>query len=107
MVITHPAESSTSEKLNGMVDSGATCTVIPLEVIEKLDLPFRGQKTVGDFSGKLHEVDTYSAKITISTLESHLVKVISAKVPAALIGRDMLNHYKVTLDGRQKQVEIE
>ena len=93
--------------LKGRIDTGADCTVIPFEVAKRLDLPPRREKEVKDFSGKTHKVQFYSASITIPTLKERFVEVIGITGPGVLVGRDIINHYKVTLDGRQKKLEIE
>lgn len=62
--------------LKAIVDSGVDYTVIPLEVIKKLDLPPWGEKEVRDFAGGSHRVSVYTARITIFALKEHLVRTI-------------------------------
>lgn len=112
IVVGHPTEETPpSIVLKGIVDSGADCTVIPSEAVEKLGLPFMGQKDVKDFSGRPHKIARYAARITIPTLKGRLITVISIKgtieETKVLAGRYILNHHKVTLDGLPKRLEIE
>ncbi|HHT9152608.1 MAG TPA: hypothetical protein ACFYEM_03645 [Candidatus Hypogeohydataceae bacterium YC40] len=106
LVIGNPGKGTPSLITKGIVDSGADCTVIPLEIVRKVDLPFREMRDIKDFSGKTHKVAIYSAKISITTLNEHFVRAIGIDAPHVLAGRDVINHYKVTLDGRLKKIEI-
>lgn len=107
IVVNSPAGSPRPEILKMIVDSGADRTVLPLEVVKRMDLPFWDEGVIKDFSGKAHKVFFYTARITISTLEEHLIRIIALEGSHSLVGRDILNRYKVTLDGRQKKIEIE
>lgn len=107
LVVGNPGGSPRPEILSVMVDSGADRTVLPLKVIKSMDLPFWDEGEVRDFSGNARKVSFYTAKITIPTLEEHLIKIIALDGVHPLVGRDILNFYKVTLDGRQKKIEIE
>lgn len=109
IVVNNPKGSPRPEVLEVMVDSGSDRTVLPLEVVKRMDLPFWDEGVIKDFSGKVHKVSFYTARITIPTLEEHLIRIIALEGEGAhsLVGRDILNRYKVTLDGRQKKIEIE
>lgn len=107
LVVANPEKSLPPITLKAVVDSGADYTIIPMESIEKLGLPIRKIRDVGDFTGGRHKVTLYFANITIPSLNEHPIMVIGMKGAYVLAGRDILNLYKVTLDGRQKKIEIE
>jgi len=91
--------------LTSLVDSGADLTVIPVSTPEELHLPEVARIRVRGVGGASHEVVTYSVEIETAGIVT-LVRVV-ALGDRALVGRDLLNQWTVTLRGPAKVLEIE
>jgi hypothetical protein len=73
-----------------------TLKVLPLDEI-----------TVAGFGGQVLTVPTYRVEIAIQTLSPVIIEVLGhAAENFVLLGRDLLNHYRVVLDGPQLFLEI-
>jgi predicted aspartyl protease len=91
--------------LTALIDSGADLTVIPVTTVEELHLPEVARIRVRGVGGTSHEVVTYSVEIETAGIVA-LVRVV-ALGDRALVGRDLLNQWTVTLRGPAKVLEIE
>lgn len=107
IAVGNPGESPPPVMLRGIVDSGADHTIVPFEVVERLNLPLWEEIIVKDFTGTEHTVPLYTAIVTIPTLHGHLIRVIGINNEHALLGRDILNRYKLTLNPHENTIEIE
>jgi predicted aspartyl protease len=92
--------------LRGLLDTGATHTFVPLDVLEGLELKAIDIGRVEDFSGDLHEVEIYLARLTIPERFSADIRVY-ATASEALVGRDVLDLLRVTFDGPARSIVIE
>ncbi len=92
--------------VRGLLDTGATHTFVPLDVLEGLQLKAFGIGRVEDFSGGLHDVEIYLARLTIPKRFSADVPVY-ATAAEGLIGRDVLDLLRVTFDGPARSIIIE
>ena len=93
--------------LTAQLDTGACRTVLPLSVAESLDLVPLGPVTVTGFGGSAIEVPVYAVLLGIDSLPSHLIEVLAhPDEPWVLIGRDILNNYRLVLDGPARKLEI-
>lgn len=86
------------DKVLALIDSGADLTNIPATVAMSLGLQPIDFIEVGDYSGKSHgDKPVYEVRV--------IIDAISFDVDAAetegefLIGRDLINNVKLTLDG--------
>lgn len=89
-----------------MIDTGATHTFVPLDVLEGLELKAVDIGRVEDFEGDLHDVEIYLAHLTIPGQFSKDLRVY-ATTSEALIGRDIIDRFRVTFDGPGLEVIFE
>ncbi len=100
-----PAHSRTSnpERLPVLIDSGADCCAIPQRLIDNLHLYQVDECKVGGYDDEEEDLLTkpiYSVHLTIPPLQSRIIEVISKDSgDYALIGRDIINEWLLTLDG--------
>jgi len=99
--MTHVAERGRAK-----IDSGADISVIPQAWTSRLRLLPSGLFEVASFDGRTIETPTYYVNISMNGFRFELVKVISSRRTNALLGRDILNRLKVTLDGKSLKAEI-
>lgn len=99
-----------SNTYKGYLDTGSTTTSIPKKDAVELDLEYAGQ-TYRVTSAGLHIFDLYKAKVSFVQKEYELIVIgleLHDKFPfKALIGRDLLDHYKTCFDGVKRELTIE
>jgi len=96
-----------SEKARVKLDTGAGMSVIPQDWVERLRLMPLGVIDVSGFDGEWREVRTFMVDLAFSGFRFDWVEVIASRRDDVLIGRHILNHLKVTLDGKSLALNIE
>lgn len=90
------------------IDTGASRSIIPGQLVEELGLTSVRQTQVMGFGGHVSPVPTYLIEIGVRELPLQLIEVIgSTGEPFCLLGRDLLNGFRLILDGPKLMVEIE
>ena len=96
------------ERLPAQLGTGADVTVIPLGVVEQLELVQEGQRETIGFDGHLAVVPAYLAFVSIHSYEPAPVCVVASREEQiVLLGRDVLNRYRIVLDGPNLALDIE
>ena len=92
----------------GLLDTAADISVLPWSTIEELELVQLDEVPAVGFGGRVTQVPTFLVELGIRELEPVVVKVLGSRdEPYVLLGRDVLNRYRVLLDGRRQVFEIE
>jgi hypothetical protein len=95
------------EDLPALTDTGADQTVLPERVVAQLGLAQLDQVTVTGFSGRPETRPTYGVRLVVRDLPPLAVEVLTGwSDHYAILGRDVLNRYKVLLDGPNLRLEI-
>ena len=82
-------------------------TVVPAEVVEQLNLSASGTAYVAGLGGEVEEARLYDIKLTIAGFGPLATEVLANPGEQwVLLGRDILNHYRVVLDGPNQRLEI-
>ena len=98
--LTHPITGQRIGDIPALVDTGADQSVIPDRIVAALGLIQLDQQLVRGFDGTPRTLATYYIRIQVRDLDLIDLEVIaSPTVDNAVLGRDVLNRYKVTLDG--------
>lgn len=86
----------------GKIDSGADLLILPLNVVDELDLPQRGTERVLGYRRDLppEETPAYYLDVEIAGFYLNRIRAIEASRHDVLIGRNALNKLKVLLDGK-------
>ena len=83
-------------------------SVVPRRIVEELRLDPLGEFEVLGLSGHLMTLPTYLVRIQLRGLAPQIVEVVaSPEEPYILLGRDVLNRFRVMLDGPNMVLEIE
>lgn len=99
--------SGATPDLPAKVDTGADCTVIPSALAEQLALRETSRIRFGGLGGYETELPIYEVQLVIRDLPPILVEVAASDgEPHILLGRDVLNRYKIVLDGPNGKLEI-
>lgn len=99
--------SEASTTIMAMVDSGADATIFPLYYLKQAGMEPVGRARLrwGNHPGTVYDV--YLATIQIGTFQIHGVRILAdQQYDEAILGRDVLNHLIVTLNGPGHTVEI-
>jgi predicted aspartyl protease len=89
------------------LDTAADITVVPLHLVRQLGITPVGQAGVRGLGEAQVSVDVYEIDIEIPHISIVSVLVIAhPDEPAVLIGRDILNLFRVTFDGPNQTVEF-
>jgi predicted aspartyl protease len=87
-----------------LVDTGADLSVVPETLAKELRLPAVSQIKVRGFGGTLRPARVFAAEVEVEGVRS--VTEVIGLGDSALIGRDMLNRWTVTLRGPQRVAEV-
>ena len=93
-------------KRQAKLDSGASITVIPESLIRRWRIPFVATIAVRGYNGHVSVRPTYKVDILIGTRRFDNLEVTIASRRNILLGRDIMNKLRITLDGARETVEI-
>jgi predicted aspartyl protease len=96
-----------SISVRAVVDSGADATILPVQFLESagIDKVGRARMRWGKHYGQ--EYDVYLAIIEIGPFQFPGIRVLADKQESEpILGRDVLNHLALTLNGPANVVEI-
>ena len=89
------------------IDTAADMTVLPLDVVESLRVVQLDQRPVGGFGGHVTLSPTFLVELTIRELKPVVVQALGHQgEPFVLLGRDVLNQYRLILDGPGQTLDI-
>jgi len=99
----------TSREVEAHIDFAASKTIIPPYVAEELGLKFAGFESVATGAGVIL-LPEYEAVVEAFD-ERHRILVGCLELPRespieALIGRDILDEYKICLNGKTREIEV-
>jgi len=99
--------TATARDLPAKVDSGADRTVIPLRFVEQLGLVEVERLPFAGLAGELIELPVFAVQLVVRDFDAIIVSVAASEgEPHVLLGRDVLNRYKLLLDGPNGKLEI-
>ena len=100
----------------GVIDSGADCTILPIELAGELDLKLDAKKKTSFIGAGKNPFTVYPSPIEIKhvirqngfrDLEWSSKVYFAESQPSILLGnKGFLEHFKVTLDGTKRELEI-
>jgi predicted aspartyl protease len=93
-------------ELDGKLDTGADLCAVPERYVAELDLPPVRTVRAAGFLGGLQEVVVYRVDVAIGTTLFPRVEALATRRPYAIIGRNVLRHLVVRLDGPRETVGI-
>lgn len=95
------------EDVPAQLDTGSDQIVLPTAFVEQLGLVEMGHARVEGFGGQITDAPTYAVDIAVRGLQAVRVKVLANdREPVVLLGRNVLNHHRILLDGPQGKLEI-
>ncbi|MBI3762680.1 MAG: hypothetical protein HY260_12590 [Chloroflexi bacterium] len=95
-----------SIRVRAQIDTGTSTSVLSLAAVADLDLASSGTMQAANFDGTLYRLSTYLVTLL---LEGYVV--LGAEIAAGtrndlLLGRDILQHFVLTLNGKAETFEL-
>jgi hypothetical protein len=89
------------------LDTAADRSVIPWTLVEEMGLAQLDILPIAGFGGHIESIPTFLVQLDIRQLQSHTVEVLGSRGEIfVLLGRDLLNHYNLVLDGPQLSLKM-
>lgn len=108
VTLRNPRSGEETVDLPAQVDPGADRTVIPSSAIQTLGLLQLDEIPVGGLEGTVVTLPTFVVQLTVRHQTPLLLEVIGGRNEKwILLGRDVLNCYRIVLDGPRLGLEIE
>lgn len=102
-----PALAATTIELSAIVDSGADATSIPISQLRLLGARRQRKAWLRGMTGAPQLIDLYAIAVEVGPFRQGLLEVIGDMInDDAIIGRDVLNHIELTLNGPANSVLI-
>jgi hypothetical protein len=90
------------------LDMAADWTVLPQSIVNQLGVAATGTVDLMGFGGVPAQYPVFQIKLALPTFSPIVLEVTAhGNEPWILLGRDVLNLYKITLDGPQLKLTIE
>ena len=108
ITVQRPDKAAAVPDVPAQLDTAADTTVVPASVVEILGLVQLGEAEIMGFGGHITTVPTFLVSLAVREFEPILVKVLAnPDEPCVLLGRDVLNQYRVLLDGPRLKLQID
>ncbi len=99
-------ETGASLWLRAKLDTGASVSVIPESARDALRIDPKGEARFTGYDGAESVRDIYYINIEVEGLRLPSVRMTASRRRDVLLGRDILNHFIVTLDGKAQTFEM-
>jgi len=105
--VVSPQDSTQQRLAQGLLDTGAEVSVLPVELLTALQIPKASDMSVESWDGSSTLVTTYIVTLGIADASLDSIEVVAAPMPYAILGRDVLNHFILTLNGKDLIFELQ
>jgi predicted aspartyl protease len=95
-----------SAEIEGKLDTGADLCAMPERYVIELALPPGRTVRAAGLLGGMQEVIVYRVDLDIGGMAFHAVEALSTRRPYVIVGRNVLRHVVVRIDGPREQLEI-
>jgi hypothetical protein len=100
-------EEIKSLPVRAMLDSGSSLTALPLRTLRALNAPVYDQLTISGYKDRQARVRTYIVAVEVAGHYLWPLEVTGLPRDDAILGRDVLNQFVVTLDGPALTFEMQ
>jgi predicted aspartyl protease len=104
--ITNPYTKISISGVSGIIDTGGDGITIPKKFVKRLNVISSRKIDVEDYDGKISKKDIYRITINIEGKVFENIEAIESDKDEIIIGRNILNQFKIVLDGKKEISEI-
>jgi hypothetical protein len=105
--LSDPSGTVTIPAVSAHLDTGADQTVVPLALIRRLGVQPVGRAVAKGYGGLTAIVDVFEVSLLIPNLGIYPIQVLGHSAePYVLVGRDILNLFRITFDGPNQVTEF-
>ena len=101
-----PGVAEAARTATGKIDSGADLCGVPRELIELAGLPPLRRVRAASFTGELTHAVVYRVEVEVDGDWIEGIECIATQRPYVIVGRNVLAHFIVRLDGPRARLEI-
>ena len=94
-------------KKMALLDTGADMTAIPRSLVNELELKKIDEINVTDYQGNFLRTPIFVIRVVVNDLLDLNVRTITSDLDFVHIGRDIINQWKLHLNGFNKELKIE
>lgn len=110
IAIWNPRDPYNIKHIIALIDTGSDITFVPQNIVEELQLIIVDQVLVGGYDTpeeEYKETFLYSAFLQVPPLKPRISPIAPLKQnDYVILGRDILNYCRTTLDGPRQETEI-
>lgn len=107
VTLARPDGTVATAELPAQLDTAADISAVPATVIAHLGLVQFDSIQIAAFGGILRTTPSFLVQLTVRACEPVIIKVVgSFEESYILLGRDVLNRYRILLDGPREVLEI-
>jgi hypothetical protein len=106
VTVVHIVTGASSASLSGKLDSGADVAVIPEKLVAQLSLTPKGYIWTRGYDGAYSRRAVYYVRLIVEGFNLPTVRCIVADRANVLLGRNVLNHFIITLDGKNLTFDL-
>jgi predicted aspartyl protease len=89
-----------------LVDTGADITLIPQHVVTELKLAPEDALVVEGFDGERQQLPLFAVDMVVENTHLAGLEVVAYATTHAILGRDILNRFRLLLDGPAQALEL-
>jgi predicted aspartyl protease len=105
VVVYHPQTTGPGVRFQAQLDPGSDISVIPRQALDEIVLPASGEIMTIGYDGVATRTLLYFVILEVGGWLLPPLEI--AVMPRdALLGRDVLNHFVITLNGKEQQFEL-
>lgn len=105
--LSRPSSPAFSASVAAVVDTGADGSLVPIDLLERIDAPQVDQAYLRRITGDRQSVDLYLVTIRVAAVTIHGVRAVALPSGAAtILGRDVLNQLHIALVGTAGVTEV-
>lgn len=106
LAVHHPEDLAQTIHIRAKIDTGADISAIPTSLVAQLELPITSKIIVEGYDGVPTAMSTYGVLFEIEQAHFRSQEVITIPETYVLLGRDVLNHFYLHLNGPELTFDL-